>query len=304
MVMITEFEVSVVVLTYKADFRKLEKTLESIINQKNIVLEIVISDDGSNDSIENFVNGYFERKKFNNFKLVINKNNRGTVYNYLSGLEVASGDYVKLISPGDNLNGTEVLREWIDFMYKSDFEWSFSDAIYYHYDNDIMIPVQSNAYPNNIQLYMKGNVENCRWNYVVLKDYALGATMLGKREIQLQYCRRIVGKVIYAEDNIWRMMMFDGIVGGYFPKETILYEYGTGVSTSNSTKWQKRLTADWEAANLIMFSDISCMTDFQKKMYKGFNCNSYIRKLFVKGIIINKLRYIFFRRKTKNKIKI
>ena len=46
------------------------------------------------------VKEYFENNEFNNYKLVFNPVNKGTVYNTYSGLLAAEGKYIKFISPG------------------------------------------------------------------------------------------------------------------------------------------------------------------------------------------------------------
>lgn len=54
----------------------------------------------------------------------------------------------------------------------------------------------------------------------------------------------------------YRMMMHDGIVGIYYPVDTIFYEYGSGISTSGDREWKKRLHNDWDTANFVMKSVI------------------------------------------------
>lgn len=71
------------------------------------------------------------------------------------------------------------------------------------------------------------------------RNIVLGAAIIAQKQVMLKYLQRIVGKVKYAEDNIWRLMMFDGIVGCYFPYPAVLYETGTGVSTLGSNVWKR-----------------------------------------------------------------
>ena len=124
-----------------------------------------------------------------------------------------------------------------------------------------------------------------------MSDIAVGASMLCLRELQLKYCKEILDKVIYAEDNIWRMMMFDGITGGFYSAHTILYEWGSGVSTANSSIWEERLHNDWINTDKILL-DRNSIDSFQLEMRKAYDISrgcSKLKKIFIKGKLKNKL---------------
>lgn len=282
-------DISVVVVAYNPDWKQMKSTLESVIKQKEISYEIIIADDGSKDNLKGKLSEFFNERQFSNYKFVLNSENRGTVCNLMSGLEVAEGEYIKDISPGDELYTETALRDSLKYMKDNGYVWSFSEAIYYsEVDGDGRKKIISGeAFPNDISPYKKGNVLKARWNYVVLGDFALGATMLCKTKTQYDYCKKIVNRVKYAEDNIWRMMMFDGVEFGYYPYVTMLYEYGTGVSTSGNDKWARRLKDDLNATDEIMFArPLDEMDSFQSKMLKmkKWNDNKFL-KIFVKGKI-------------------
>ena len=227
----------------------------------------------------------------NDYKLVFNPVNKGTVYNTYSGLLAAEGKYIKFISPGDMLYKDDTLKCWFSFMESKSLGWSFSDVIYYKKNNDNIIPIEVNTHPQNVFIYESGDDNDIRWQYFVLSDTAVGASMLCLRELQLKYCKEILGRVIYAEDNIWRMMMFDGITGGFYNAHTILYEWGSGVSTSNSSIWEERLHNDWINADKILL-DRKSIDSFQLEMKKAYDINrgsSKLKKIFIKGKLKNKL---------------
>ena len=285
------YNVSVVVVTYNPSWDKEKETLDSILKQKGINIEIIIADDGSKENNFSLVKEYFENNEFNNYKLVFNPVNKGTVYNTYSGLLAAEGKYIKFISPGDMLYKDDTLKCWFSFMESKSLGWSFSDVIYYKKNNDNIIPIEVNTHPQNIFIYEGGDDNDIRWQYFVLSDIAVGASMLCLRELQLKYCKEILGRVIYAEDNIWRMMMFDGITGGFYNAHTILYEWGSGVSTSNSSIWEARLHNDWINADKILL-DRNSIDSFQLKMKKAYDINrgsSKLKKIFIKGKLKNKL---------------
>ena len=117
------YSVSVIIATYNSDLKKIKTTLKSVINQKKIKLQIIVCDDGSEDNHFAEIESYFNKNNFNNYELVANKENRGTVINVLSGCEYAEGDYIKSLAPGDGLIYEYVLYEWISSMENDNKQW-------------------------------------------------------------------------------------------------------------------------------------------------------------------------------------
>ena len=295
------FEVTVLVLTFNPNKDAMFLTLDSIICQEDVELEIVIADDGSVDNLYNEIKHYFNEKGFCNWRMIRNEINKGTVINLYSGLMISEGYYIKTISPGDALCGVKVLREWIDFNYRNKIAWSFSDAYYYKMENNKKKLLKLDPHPNNIKPYLKRDDNQCRWNYVVLDDIALGATILCQWKLLVSYIERILYKVVFAEDNVFRLMMFDGIVGGYYPTETIWYEHGTGISTSKNQTWYNRLQNDWEVTDSIMLEKDS-FDKYQQNMIRAFTYKNkrFLGKLFISDKFYNDLLRKFKRRKSKN----
>ena len=261
----------------------------------------MIADDGSKENHFEKIKKYFTKQNFKKYKLVYNEKNKGTVLNLYSALEVCSGEYTKTISPKDAIYGNNTIRNWIDFNKKNNFAWSFSDAIYYQGDFQEKNIISVETHPQDISAYIKQYINLCRWYYFVLNDIALGATMICNTTLQKMYVEKIINKVIYAEDHIWRMMMFDGNVGGYFNQNAVLYEYGSGVSTNGHSIWGERLKNDYDAADKII-NQTSNLDKFQKKMLKCYNNvnKNILTKLFTKGKLKQKLTRRFKIRKTIN----
>lgn len=288
-------DISIIVVTYNSRWDALVATLDSILKQIDIDFEIIVADDGSEDAHFELLNDYFAKQNFKEFKLIKNKVNRGTVCNIYSGLVIAKGDFVKVISPGDMLYKADTLRKWIDFMKNNDLKWSFSEVIPYRNVGGTIKPSIVKTYPRNISVYRNGNNHDIRWQYFVLSDLAVGASVICCKNLQLKYMEEILDVVIYAEDNIWRSMMFDGIVGIFYDEYTILYEYGSGVSTSKNNVWIKRLREDWDNNDRIL-STRNTLDDFQLKMWKAYNTKGEFKALFVK----DKLKDRLFHRKRKS----
>lgn len=293
-------ELSVVFLTYNARLEDVRESLESVMRQKAVDFEIVIADDGSKDNLKAEIEELFKRWNFTDYRLVMNAQNAGTVANLLSGLEAADGEYAKALSPGDRFYSDHTMRAWLDFMKEKDLLWSFSDAVYYYKDEQGADKVISGkAGPQDIKPYLRKDADKCRWNYAVLGDIPVGATLMSKTDIQTSYCRRIrEAGVKYAEDNMWRLMMFEGVTGAYYPEQTILYECGSGISSSVSDVWKKRIADDWKTVNNMM-RGIKDPDRLQQAMLEGIREDgNMLRKLFVKGKLKLKLKRRFRKRMT------
>lgn len=243
-------------------------TIDSIISQKGVNIEMIVTDDGSKNNYFGKLKEYLRNKGVINYKLIEHEKNQGTVLNIYGGVTKSSYKFVKVISPGDILAEDDVLYKWIQQMLHKEYEWSFSDAIYYCKDNGKYIAVERDTHPQMVKPYIQEDVVSCRWNYVVNDDIALGAATFSTLDILKEYLERIINKVKYAEDNVWRLMVYDGIVPYYHPFETILYECNTGISTSGGDRWSKLLRADWDATNKIMFDHSNDKDNLQKEMKK------------------------------------
>ena len=178
-------DVSIIVITYNQDLEKLIKTLDSLLIQEGIDSEIIICDDGSEKRYEYQLRDYFSVKNFSDYTLIFHDQNGGTVSNYYSGLEIAKGEYSKLISPGDYLTDKYTLLHWIRYLKKRKAKWSFSDAYYYHSVHGKADCFRTLAKPQIIRPYLVKNRNQCIWNYIALEDAANGAAIIGETRTQL-----------------------------------------------------------------------------------------------------------------------
>lgn len=94
--------VSICVVTYNAEKTILE-TLESIYNQNYNTIELIISDDHSNDATISVIKDWLlsHRKRFVNVKIIESPINTGVTANCNRGCKAASGDYIKAF--GDDI---------------------------------------------------------------------------------------------------------------------------------------------------------------------------------------------------------
>lgn len=256
-----DYDVSALIAEYHPVWEKLKMTICSFLLQEGVSLQIVITDDGSEEDYFEEAEQLFQKYHFTDYRLVKNEVNLGTVKNEERGLQECTGRYLKSFSPGDYLIGKDVLKKWCDFMSENQLAASGSDYTCYYLDGAgrETLSVQK-AHPQLVGL--RGS--NLNRNYVLNNDIFVGAAIMCDTEIYRRYLSMISGSVKYAEDHTFRIMAYCGEKIGYYNNTTILYETGTGISTSGEDKWKKLLDADWKAANSIILNLPTDNTKLQK----------------------------------------
>ena len=298
------YVVSVAVVTYNPDRKKLLATLRSILRQKNICFEIVIADDGSAEPKFDAAEELFAEYGFTDYTLVRNAENRGTVHNINSALEKCTGTYVKVISPGDLLGSEDLLFNWIEAIKAAKADVSFCDAVYYTPGENAMIPVARAANPQHVSCYLKNRAEKCRYNYLIFDDLFLGAAILCRTDVEKKYIGELIGKVTYAEDNMFRLMAYDRVPFHYYPHCGIIYETSTGISTSGNDIWRQRLMQDWDAVSRLLLARCTGKDPIDTHLKrlltlpKGGMKAKLIKHLLVPGMLCHRIQRKFFPRKT------
>lgn len=252
------FDISVIILVYNPDLEKLKRTICSVMNQKNVKMQIVISDDGSSLDSTAYISTIFDRYSFNNYKIIRSLNNTGTVLNFRRALEVSDGIYCKGISPGDELVGPYDLSNWIHFLKINKAQVSFGNAIYYrmnpnnskkiYLDDVLTAPIFRYIYEPK-----KYNYKAILINQFILNDHILGCTFISNTKLTMKYIMEISNKVIYMEDGIFKLMIADNIKVYYYAHDVIYYEYGSGISTNGSDFWLSKLQRDNIALNKLLY---------------------------------------------------
>lgn len=289
-----EVDITFLVLTYNSNLHKLFVTLNSIISQKNIRYQLVISDDGSELFDKTAIEEFLIKNKVTNYIVKTLNENVGTVGNIRNGLCFCKSEYVKLLSPGDYLYGVNIAREWLDCIKKNNASVCFGECIYYNYYNNELVPVSMYSSPQINDKFYKGRWE---YNYLIFDDRCIGACVLLKTELLKEYIELIYGKIKYTEDNIYRIMAYKCEKACYLRKESLLYEYGTGISTSGSQKWEELIKKEFLIADEIMMNipinDYFLENNFKRKVDQQSETNRIKRRfkyLFINGVIYNKIR--------------
>lgn len=282
-------QVSIIIATYNPDRDKLFDTLYSLINQQGVETEIIVCDDCSKNEAIEWCEEFFAGAGFDKYSIVRHKENVGTCKNIYDGVIAAKGEYVKLISPGDFLIGTDSLKEWYEYAVDTKSKVTFAPIVNYCFDGEDKKICSIKKQPINDEIYLtEGRIYDQKINYCYLSDTPVGAAYLTERNLLGKYLKRIVGKLKYAEDMIYRLVVLDDEPIRMFSRECVAYECNTGISTSTNDKWVKILDDELnELYNIAAEkkdsdSFVASLTKSRKykgikqKLYKIFGVKKYL----------------------------
>jgi GT2 family glycosyltransferase len=235
------------VLTYNSKLEKIYATLNSVIGQESLEkIEIIIADDGSKRNFFEEISCFLEIKGVNNYKLIANEKNKGTVENFYSGVKVAKGRYIKALGCGDLLYKKDTINRFCTFMEETDkkiafgllksFEVIDSDINYW----DCTIPM-------DIRVFRENNLKRVNRNIISWGKLISGASIIFEIHTLIRLLDEIRGKVVYCEDFVQIIALVNNIRIEFLNEYIVWYEMGEGISTSNNSTWKERIKKDYDS---------------------------------------------------------
>ena len=262
-------EISVIILTFNPKWDKTYMTLQSILKQINVDLEIVVTDDGSSNFIEfeKKLRGYFEQNNFTNYKIIHQENNVGTVCNMLIAAQKATRKYIKAISPGDTLFSCNSLCDWLDYITENDLDLSAGLAVWYEnkFGEIKILDDQPKMPKNDRTLLPRFDYYECIFNMLRYENQVHGASIVVDREILIKYMTLLKNNdIVLVEDLFFNIAILDKCKIGLYPQHVVWYEYNTGVGSSVSPDrciYRKVLDDDYKKHKILMLKTIENIND-------------------------------------------
>ncbi|WP_027206775.1 glycosyltransferase [Butyrivibrio fibrisolvens] len=236
-------EISVILATFHSDYKRIVETVDSILKQKNISFEIIISEDSEDNGYYDDLKKYFDSVSFYDYFFVTNHVNQGTVKNILQATEYTHGKYVKLISPGDMLISDFALFKMYRYLEENGALLAFVDMQCYKVFNNEIVYL-SKRIPFSYSPYRNGKKERIARTYIIYNDWISGASEIYERNCLIKYLDIISNKVVLCEDAIALLMFLDDQKWVHIGEKLVLYEYGVGVSTVPSDNNHAKLAND------------------------------------------------------------
>lgn len=233
-------KISVLVAVYNPDYIKLRRTLDSIVSQNSISVEIIIADDGSSIDISPEIDRYFESKSFSNYLVVKHKENVGTIKNIIDGLDCCSEEFVFLISPGDLIYDNSTLHDLMSYCYQVKPTILFGRAISYSFNSNKIKILTSWNRPKWPELYRGDKTSSIGITSFFFGNQLMGAACIIKKEIVKKYFIEASSIARYMEDySGYGLSILDGMCPMFFDRNVLWYENGIGVSSEQNTSWRK-----------------------------------------------------------------
>lgn len=275
-------QISVIVLTYNPNEIKLRQTLAAVAAQKDISLEIIIGDDGSAQKDFSFLPDFMKELKVENYLLVDNQENRGTVQNCFDAIKVATGRYVFLTSPGDFLFDSYVLRDFYQFAEKNNAKLCFGNAVFYAKGEGKPKLTRKVGRPEIPMVYSPGKSLKAINTAFFGGSWIIGASYFRERELALETLKQIADTAKYVEDTTsTAAALAEGYRICYYDRNVIWYEDGTGVSTGGNDKWNRILRQDLKKS----FEKLK--KQYPKNPYLDFACRNLQENNRVRRILGN-----------------
>ncbi len=151
--------ISIIILSYK-NYQYLYEALNSTIAQDYQNIELVITNDGSDDFNEQEVKKYLDKNKGSNIKKVIinnNKKNLGTVKSLNKAIKLSHGEYLVAFAADDIFYNINVVTKFVDsFNQLSNDEYLVTSQLAM-YDVDLKKLIALFVSKQNIKLIKKLN---------------------------------------------------------------------------------------------------------------------------------------------------
>ena len=274
----TEVDVTFLIASYHASLEKLKRSVLSGIIQEGISLQIIVCDDGSDDPHFVELQALFLENNFTNYVLLGAEKNAGTVKNVMKAADHAKGRYLVAVGAGDYFCHKTVLHDWVQDCIAHNTPVSFGDIINFRMENMKEYVVSAPKIPHCLFLYQKTrrHLNTERYVYLLCYDHICGASWMCRTDLFFSYTKLLDDRVIYANDNCFRLMIHDGYSFHYYPKEVMKYEYGDGVSTSASTTWSTRIQKDMRETNRVL-CEMEPKDPFSRRVQRYFERTASIQ---------------------------
>ncbi len=292
-------KVSVIIASYNPTLERILFTIDSVLNQKDVDYELIITDDASKENYFDVIENYIKPRSNCRYLLLLHEKNQGTVKNILDAVKHASGNYIRTLGVGDAIYGEYSLKEQAEHLKNSGKKWSFGQMLYFSFDElGNRHFIKHRARPQLVRPYINGKDKICVWNYCVLSDIATGTAILYERQLLQEYLELFQNRVKYTEDYVATLMSYDGYVGAYYPAPVVCYEFGdSGLTSPTNTKMGKKVYEDILSSYKVLLDresskDDSLYRKIRKILFKRVNRGR--RKsdiLYEKGRLLFAIRY-------------
>lgn len=246
--------VSILVISYNSvDF--VTQTLESIYNQTYSNIELVISDDGSNDNSMSIIEEWLDGKvaRFSSVIVQTSSSNQGIPKNINKGIKVCKGFYIKIIAADDILDSM-CIENNIKICEVYQYRIVFSNMKVF-FDNDTDKYEIWDYFANKYFFNLDSRMQN---KMLSAKNVPYAPTSFIERKL-LEEVDFFDESYLYMEDYpMWYKITKSGVKLNYFDVNTVFYRiHGNSLSNGSS----KRLVSNrkFYSSDRLFFYKTRCI---------------------------------------------
>jgi alpha-1,3-rhamnosyltransferase len=262
--------ISIIVCTYN-NIDGLIPTLESIRLQTYKEIELIISDDGSENNLVSIVEDYLDKYK-NSFKFIHfikHEKNIGSVKNIQNAIKNTNGEIIKGISPGDLLYSSDTLNDINIFFNKHHPLIACGYPRSYTKINNEIIDKYVYNYYTYKDLF---NNKKTLYNMIFGEGYITGASLIYSRKLFFEKNYFLPEIIKYLDDFVQVWITLDKIRIYNMNKFIVWYEYGSGISTSDNRESKAKMRKDY----LLFYRWIQKRMIFGEHTYKMIKINNVV----------------------------
>lgn len=231
-------EFSVIIASYQSSFKNILLSIDSVLQQNFKSVEIVICDDASCNNFFTEIEAYFKERNFEKYQLIAQKENQGTVKNFISALEKANGKYIKSLGAGDMLYDSNSIKIMHDFLTEKECPFAFGLCQKFNWKDGAINKGSVLKAPAKLGLYYHTDLVS-KWlqkmNIAACGEVIYGISMFGRRDGFLYYISQLKDISRLTEDIFQLLVYLDGGQFVYLNEKIAWYEYGTGTSFNIKT---------------------------------------------------------------------
>lgn len=276
-------KVSVVMGTYNGA-KYIKEQLKSLLQQTMQPDQVIISDDCSTDDTVVIVDKFIKENKLNNWKITINKKNKGWKKNFYDALCMASGDIIFMCDQDDIW-----IKDKIESMYN---EMLNNPKILCLVGYELAIDAMGNRCDGE-EKNEKGKIEKIKYKSSFFKDVYKGCVMCISKEILTIYkgikCDYVGHDMACAhmailKDGMYLMkkaVIYHRYHGGNATKSKVEKNYGCGTLEKRIEKIQEEIKYFTKLKEQLF---VSCeqRKDIQKYVQcLNIRCNFLVKKKLV-----------------------
>lgn len=123
-------KISIITVSYNSE-KTIERTINSILNQKNVELEYLIIDGASNDNTINIANSYIKQFTMRNITYKILSEPDKGIYDAMNkGIKLTTGEIIGILNSDDYYSSPEILESIVSEFTKSNCDSLYGNLLY------------------------------------------------------------------------------------------------------------------------------------------------------------------------------